>query len=57
MDSHQGRPIHLAVDLRTVDDHFPGIARYAYELSLALAGLAPALRLTLILPTAPRHPL
>jgi glycosyltransferase involved in cell wall biosynthesis len=46
--------MHLALDLRILDDHFPGIARYAYELALALLERPDALELSVILPERPR---
>jgi len=46
--------MQLTIDLRTLDDHFPGIARYGYELALALLRLPAGPELSVILPTAPR---
>lgn len=46
--------MHLAIDLRILDDHFPGIARYAYELALALLERPDAPELSVILPERPR---
>jgi glycosyltransferase involved in cell wall biosynthesis len=46
--------MQLTLDLRTLDDHFPGIARYGYELALALLRLPAGPALSIILPTAPR---
>ena len=46
--------MHIAFDLRILDDHFPGIARYAYELALALLASPNAPELTFILPAEPR---
>ncbi|HYF63346.1 MAG TPA: hypothetical protein VD886_11065, partial [Herpetosiphonaceae bacterium] len=46
--------MHLAIDLRILDDHFPGIARYAYELTLALLERPDAPQLSVILPERPR---
>ncbi len=41
--------MHILFDLRTVDDHFPGISRYAYEMACALNQLPQAPRLTTLL--------
>ncbi|MBA3468515.1 MAG: glycosyltransferase family 4 protein [Herpetosiphonaceae bacterium] len=46
--------MQLAFDLRTLDDHFPGIARYGYELALALLRLPAGPQLSVILPATPR---
>ena len=44
----------IALDLRVLDDHFPGIGRFCYELSLALLQTPIAEQLHLILPQQPR---
>ncbi|HEY1013405.1 MAG TPA: glycosyltransferase family 1 protein, partial [Herpetosiphonaceae bacterium] len=46
--------MRLVFDLRILDDHFPGIARYGYELALALARLPGGPELICVLPAAPR---
>jgi glycosyltransferase involved in cell wall biosynthesis len=45
---HPPSPILVALDARTVQDHFPGIGRYTYSLAEALAQLDVPLRLTLV---------
>ena len=45
--------MHLIFDLRTIDDHFPGIARFGYELALALLDHADV-ELSVIVPSSPQ---
>ncbi len=40
--------MRIALDARTVQDHFPGIARYTFNLAQALAGITPPTELTLL---------
>src|SRR5574337_1996814 len=40
----------LAFDARTVQDHFPGLGRYAYNLALALSDAAPEREFHLLTP-------
>ncbi len=46
--------MRIAIDARTIADHFPGIARYTYNLVLALADMAPHDELLLL--HDPRQP-
>ncbi len=48
--------MHIVLDGRPIQDHFPGIGRYVYELARVLPALAPQYRFTLLYqPTAPNH--
>ncbi len=40
--------MRIALDIRTIQDHFPGIARHTYDLALALAMVAPQDELLLL---------
>jgi len=48
--------MHIVLDGRPIQDHFPGIGRYVYELARVLPTLVPQYRFTLLYqPTAPNH--
>src|SRR5437868_5799321 len=47
----------IALDVRTIQDHFPGIARYTYNLALALAHEAPGSSWLLLVDGAQRNTL
>src|SRR5919198_6643525 len=51
----QETSVRIALDARTIQDHFPGIARYTFNLALALADIAPQDELLLLLYPAQRN--